>query len=562
MSYVIFCVTVLMRNLLNKNKLIITITALITLGSGIINLLSVTFPALPENRKILEDIFPIVFLHLSRFISLLIGFSLIVSSYNIYKHKKRAFYVVLLLSSLSVIFHLTKGLNYPEALFSALLFSLLFVSRKHFTTKSGIPDFRSGLIKLISGIIVAFLYGIVGFWFLDPKDFGVNFTMADSIRRTLLFFSLIGDPNLHPHTHHAKWFLESLYLITITSILYSLLSLFRPVLYKYRIYPLERDIAVSLVKKYGRSNQDFFKYWPDKSFFFSAERNSFISYRVGGNYALTLGDPVGPEEEIETIIRSFIEMCTENDWGFGFHQVLPDFLPLYKNIGLRKLKIGDDAIVALSEENVKETLGKKFHIVINRLEKIGMHIKIIEPPISSEVLLRLKDVSDEWLQIQGRKERGFTLGLFDYDYIRETPVLAVCDDKDVYQAFINIIPSYHKGETTIDLMRRRINAHSGVMDYLFVNAFKYSLDKGFKTFNLGMAPMSGFQEREEASIEERAIHVFFQNLNFIFSYRGLRSYKAKFASTWEPRYLMYRNAIDLPGITFALNVISTIKKTR
>ena len=141
--------------IIKKDKLVF-ITALITLGSGIINLLSVVNPILPEDRAILEDIFPIFFLHISRFMSLLIGFSLIISSYNIYKQKKRAFHLVFIMACFSVIFHLTKGLNYPEALFSALLIIMLFISRKHFTTKSRIPDFKEGLTRLSAGIIIAF----------------------------------------------------------------------------------------------------------------------------------------------------------------------------------------------------------------------------------------------------------------------------------------------------------------------------------------------------------------------------------------------------------------------
>ena len=38
-------------------------------------------------------------------------------------------------------------------------------------------------------------------------------------------------------------------------------------------------------------------------------------------------------------------LCRENDWGLAFHQTLPDFLAVYESLGLKKLKIGDDAIV-------------------------------------------------------------------------------------------------------------------------------------------------------------------------------------------------------------------------
>ncbi len=70
--------------------------------------------------------------------------------------------------------------------------------------------------------------------------------------------------------------------------------------------------------------------------------------------------------------------------------------------------------------------------------------------------------------------------------------------------------------------------------------------------------MAGFQEKEEASPEERAVHSFFQRSNFLFSYKGLRAYKAKFATIWEPRYAVYRNVFDLPRLALALGKVSEI----
>ena len=84
------------------------------------------------------------------------------------------------------------------------------------------------------------------------------------------------------------------------------------------------------------------------------------------------------------------------------------------------------------------------------------------------------------------------------------------------------------------------------MDYLFVKLFQISKEHGFKGFAMGLVPMSGFRENEDASPEEKAVHFFFQRMNFSFSYAGLMHYKAKFATVWEPRYLVYRHVLDLP----------------
>jgi phosphatidylglycerol lysyltransferase len=73
-----------------------------------------------------------------------------------------------------------------------------------------------------------------------------------------------------------------------------------------------------------------------------------------------------------------------------------------------------------------------------------------------------------------------------------------------------------------------------------------------------MAPMAGFQEHEEASAEERAVHYFMQQLHFLFSYQGLLHYKAKFATIWEPRYTIYRNVLNLPRVARAISEVSEI----
>jgi phosphatidylglycerol lysyltransferase len=535
-----------------------TILAFGVLGSGLINLCSVAGRALPERAAILREIFPLVFIHLSRFITMLIGFALIVLSINIYKRKKRAFQIALVLSILSIIFYLIKGLDYEEAILSVILIAMLLLSRKIFTVGSSIPGIGLGLIQLGVAFMAALVYGAAGFWILDTREFGINFTIGESIKQTLSFLSLMGDPEIVPRTHHARWFLNSLNVMTAAAMTYAFFAVFRPVVYRYGTLPHERKIAEEITARHGRSSLDFFKYWPDKTYFFSESHQCYIAFRVGGGYAVVLGDPVGPETEIEPTIQRFIEYCRNNDWRVAFHQALPDFLPIYQKLGFRKLKIGDDAIVDLPNFTLDGKEAKKLRHAINQLEKQGIRFTRYDPPISPEIMSLLKQVSDGWLRIPGRRERTFTLGLFDHDYIRSTPVYAAVDTAGKILAFMNSIPSFCKGEATIDLMRHLPDAPPGIMDYLFTKLFFAKKEEGFQRFSLGMAPMAGFQEHEEASAEERAVHYFMQQLNFLFSYQGLLHYKAKFATLWEPRYIIYRNVLNLPRVARAISEVSEI----
>jgi phosphatidylglycerol lysyltransferase len=532
--------------------------ALLVLGSGIVNFWSVIGPPLRERHAVLRAVFPLEFLHISRSVSLLIGFALVISSINVLKRKRRAHRVVCGLAGLSVFFHLTKGLDYEEAFFSALLLLLLLLDRRDFTVESAPPDVRTALILLAAAFAAAMGYGIAGFWLLDTVEFGVNFTLLDSAHRTLLFLSLAGDPGIVPHTRYARWFLDSLYLMTGTAIAYSLFAVFRPALYRFATLPHERRLAQELTASHGRCSMDFFKYWPDKSFFFSERRDCFLAYRVATGVALALGDPIGPAEGIESILRRFLEFCVQNDWRIAFHQTLPDFLPLYRKLGLRKLKIGDDAIVDLDSFNLDGRHFKKVRHAINQAEKSGLLFARWNTPVPDEVMDKLRRVSDGWLKIPGRRERTFTLGRFDPQYVRSTPVCAAADSSGNILAFVNIIPSFYRGEATIDLMRHLQDAPKRIMDYLFARLFQAMKEEGFQRFNLGMAPMAGFREDEEAALEEKAVHYFMQQLNFLFSFQGLLHYKSKYASIWEPRYVVYQNVLNLPRIARALAEVSGI----
>lgn len=535
---------------------------LLTLASGLFNLFVLVWPRFHGRAAHFLEYSPFEFHHLSRFLTMILGFALSVSSIQVLRRKQRAFHLVVILSASSFVVHLIRGRDYEHSLLSLVVLVLLFLGRRAFTVGSGKPEWRSEGPGMALGALLAMAYGVAGFWLLDRREFGINFTIADSVRRTLQVLSLVADPGISAHTRHARWFLDSLHLMTWTFLGYSALALFRPVIYRLRTHPLELARAREIVERHGRSALDYFKFWPDKSIFFSRSLESFVAYRVAGGYALALGDPVGPDEEAETIVREFLRFCRNNDWGVGFHQTPPDLLPVYEACGLKKLKIGDDAIVDLTTFSLDGRERKSLRHTVHQLEKSGLRTRLVEPPVPEADLIRAHEVSDAWLRVGGRRERGFTLGWFTVDYVRRTPLFFLEEADGTLVAFANIIPSYAPGESTIDLMRHRPDAPNGAMDYLFLALFMHMRERGHTTFNLGMAPMAGFRDTEESTAEARAVHQFFGHLNFLFRYRGLHAYKAKFANSWEPRYAVFQSALELPRLGLALTRVSSIEQQR
>jgi phosphatidylglycerol lysyltransferase len=478
--------------------------------------------------SILRELFPMEFLHLSTLFTMIFGFGLIVSSLSILRRKKRAFRVVLIMASLSILFHLTKGLDYEEAIFSTLLVSLLLLSRKSFRVSSR----------------------AIG----TPRQLAIRIGVATIAAVTYVFVSYL---KIAPRWDH--WFSTLSHFMAATFVTYLFILLYRPVKYRFLERPNDRAHAADVLSRYGRTTQDFFKIWPDKSFFFSDSGRSFIAFSVGNNCAVVLGDPAGPAEEFPELIQKFSEHCRLNDWRLAFHKATPEILDTYRQQGFRRFKVGDEAIVDLTAFTLEGKAQKDVRTKFNQLEKTGIRAVRYDTPIADDVLLQLREVSDEWLGIPGRRERGFALGCFDPDYVRATTIFAAVDVSGRILAFVNLIPSYKKGEATIDLMRRRTVAPNGIMDYLFGKLFLELKKDGYQRFNMGMAPMAGFQPFETVSTGERLIHRLFQKLNFLFSFSGLRAYKAKFASSWEPRYLVFRNFTDLPRMALAIGKVSTIK---
>ncbi|MBI1353465.1 MAG: DUF2156 domain-containing protein [Acidobacteria bacterium] len=529
------------------------LAVMLCLGSGFVNLYSVLGgPALPERAARIERVFPIEFVHVSRFAAMLAGLGLVVLSINVWRRKRRAYRIGLALALASVGFHLTKGLDYEEALVAAVLAAVLWSSRGLFTVGSTTPDLGRGSKRLALALGSAVAYGVAGFWLLDRREFGIDFTWAEALRQSLRFFTFVGDASLVPRTHYAVWFLDSLSVLSAVAIAYSAFAIFRPVVYRYRTLPHERELAAEIVELHGRSSLDFFKHWPDKALFFSPSQSSFLAYKVGAGYAVVLGDPVGPAAEIEPLISAFETMCHDNDWEVVFYQVPGESLPQYERLGFRKLKVGEDAVVDLTQFSLQGKTHSKLRSKVNQFTRDGVSFVGYEPPLPPALVEQAREVSDSWLSLPGRRERTFSLGLFEAEYVRGTPIYAAIAADGRMMGFVNVIPSYFPGEATIDLMRHRQDSAPGTMDYLFTQVMLTMKDRGFTRFNLGMAPMSGFQADETPGPEEKAIHYLMQRLGFIFSYRGLRDYKAKFASIWEPRYLVYRDLARLPLVGRAL----------
>ena len=156
----------------------------------------------------------------------------------------------------------------------------------------------------------------------------------------------------------------------------------------------------------------------------------------------------------------------------------------------------------------------------------------------------LREISDDWLSTKHQRERQFSLGFFDDQYLQRFPC-AVVEQGDRMLAFANLLRDPSHEELSVDLMRYRSDGPS-VMDFLFVSLFFYGKEQSFERFNLGMAPLASVGQFHGAHARERLANLLFQHGEQWYNFQGLRAYKDKFEPEWVPRYMAYQDAWEWP----------------
>jgi phosphatidylglycerol lysyltransferase len=538
---------------------IVSAIAVLVAGSGILNLWSLMGGPEPSLQRLwIKELFALDFVGLSRTLTLFSGFALLLTALHLGVRKRRAWQVTLILSAASAVFHLTKGWDVPEALCSFTMCVVLWASRERFPIGAGRVPIVTAAARAAISFSIAGIYGAAGFWLLSPGEFHHNFHWWDAALQTFRLM-LFMDSTWPPRTAYAAWFADSLLWMSAAAFVYSGIVLFRPVVYRFRVDWGEAEAAQAIAQQHGRTGQDFFKHWPDKSYFFSKSRQSFLGYRVAGNFALVLGDPVGPESDRRDTIAQFAAFCQSRGWHAGFHQVSAESLATYRELGFRSLKVGDDAIVDLSKFSLAGSAMKEFRNTVNRLERLGYRVERVDPPLAEPLLSELQSISDRWLGIPGHRERQFTLGRFERGYVQATPVYVVWNADDQAVAFLNLVPSYDPDLATVDLMRRKDDSVNGVMDFLFAKVFLDLKTRGVRFFNLGMAPLSA-DRNQPSPWDERAVRWLIGHAPFIFRADSLRRFKSKYADAWEPRYAVFRSRWDLPRLALALKRVSELPR--
>lgn len=498
--------------------------------AGVVLLFSGATPGSSDRILELRGWLPLALLELSHLSSSLIGLGLTVLAGALYQRVNAAYHLALLLLVGGVLASLLKGLDWEEALISGLAAFVLWAGRGAFYRKASLqkqrfsPGWAMAVVLAVGGTLW------LGLFTYRHVEYGHD-----------LWWQFAFDAD-------ASRFLRST-LITIT--LLTVLALWR-LLRPAPPPPARPDVAAvqraaALVAR-SPATDAALALVGDKRILFDDEGMGFLMFQIRGRSWISMGDPVGPTEVADALAWRFRELCDLYGGRPVFYQVDAEHLPLYLDLGLSPLKIGEEAIVDLAGFSLQGAARAGLRQSHRRIAKLGLQFEVIEPEALDDArMAELKAVSDAWLEAKNTREKGFSVGRFDPVYLRHFPCALVRQDGRVL-AFSNLWPGADHAELSVDLMRHTPACPNGVMDYLFVELMLWGAKHGYRRFNLGMAPLSGLEKGPLAPLWHRVGTLIFRHGEQFYNFEGLRAYKQKFRPQWRPKYLAVPPGLSLPAV--------------
>ncbi|MGE5176858.1 MAG: bifunctional lysylphosphatidylglycerol flippase/synthetase MprF [Hyphomicrobiales bacterium] len=534
-------------------------------AQGLINLFSAILSHPPDRLLALRRLVPTTVIDSSRTFTLLAGALLLITAWGLRRGKRRAFVAALFLCALSVPVNLLKAIDVEEATAASVLLFALGVSADAFRVKSRDLTLRAVSARAVLLALGLAAYAVIGSYVLEAR-FGHNASLSRAVAEAGYRLFGVGSPALRlpapltiRETRIVNWFFESLGLIGFSILAGFAIAALRPVAHRGR-HRTERAQVAALLLQYGDSSIGSFALDPECDYFFSATRRAVVAYRFESNVLLALGDPIGPADEHAALLASFEAFCLEHDWSFAFFQARPEHLDAYRARGWRSIHIGEDPILRLDAFRLEGSAMGEVRRALHKFREAGYELRSFLPDRNpfdgSHEAGGLRDqlaaISADWLRGHQGGEKGFAMGRFDFQRLRESWLAVAWNPARARaEAFLTWVPISGRKGWALDLMRRRADAPSGCMEFLVAACAESARERGDVLLSLSLSALAK-AEGDESEAPDRARAFLMEHLSRFYDFRGLFRWKSKFQPVFEPRYLVYPDALSLPRVTLAL----------
>ncbi|GAA0093168.1 bifunctional lysylphosphatidylglycerol flippase/synthetase MprF [Paraclostridium bifermentans] len=503
---------------------------ILVFSAGLLLLASQAIPGMVERIHVVNQILGFKITCMSGGFSIIIGFLLIAMSRVISFKSKNVYKITMALVIIGILVSLIIRFEYQVSIYLIIVGVVLKISKNQF--------YRDGFVMrwgdiLKNTLILLFFQGLYIYVAYNNTHLKVS---SNSI------FNL---SNYHTFEQVSKFG-------AISTIGFLIAVAFLVILYylnkkndfeKVKLYQC-KDKVDNILKKYNGSSVIHFVNLNDKFVYINKDEDVMLQYQVYANKLVVLGNLVGDDSKFFESIQEFYEMSDRYGYIPVFTAIDEKMIPHLHETGYEFIKLGEEASVNLDEFTLEGRKMKSVRNALSRVEKEGYTFEMVYPPFSKDFLEEIKNVSDEWLE--GRPEKGFSVGFFDEEYLSLDAIAIVKNKDGKIKGFTNLMPMYDGNKTlSIDLMRFSKDSCNGIMDFIFVNLFKYGIEHEYSRFNMGMAPLSNVGRSKYSFLREKMAAKIYSHGQYFYSFEGLKRFKEKYCESWDGRYMAYKKRTSL-----------------
>lgn len=500
------------------------------LGGGML-LLSGSLPAIHARMGLLADVLPLPFIEASHIAASLVGTALLLLAPGLYRRLDGAFHATRLLLLAGAFFSLTKGIDYEEALACLALAGLLQMTRRAFYRRTALTEAPITVGWTAAVAIVAGLALWAGLFAYRRVPY------ADDLWWK---FALRAD---------APRYLRAELACAVLMAGFAVWRLFAPG--PVRADPESgtgsvdpTDPTIRAILATSPRTEAMLALTGDKRFLVSAAGDAFLMYQIKGTSWVVMGDPVGAEGSWGELLWKIRDLSHRRQGRLVLYEISAAMLDLAIGMGLQIVKYGEEAVVDLPEFELDTPQLRSVRKSERTAARAGARLRVVPAAAVPVILDELEAISNEWMAAKNQREKGFSLGSFNREYLLNFDMaLVMVEDRII--AFANLWRTEDGSECSVDLMRHRSDAPRGTMDFLFTNLLLWAKARGYRRFTLGMVPLSGIEGRHLAPAWAKAAALVFRHGERFYGFRGLRGYKEKFAPRWESRYVAGPHGLGL-----------------
>ncbi|MEU6407507.1 phosphatidylglycerol lysyltransferase domain-containing protein [Microbispora sp. NPDC046933] len=529
---------------------------------GILDIVKGVFPRLRGSRiSEIASVLPGSVTTLAETASLLVGILLIMLAHALRRRKARAWRAVVVLLPVGAVLEGLRWRHPVAASVSLLVCVVLLVNKREFYALS---DPRSRWRALWNLLVLGAFDVVIG-WILvaaHHRTVAGHPSFGDQMQHVVLGLFGLEGPIVFTseRTGDVVYFsLAGLGALTAVTTIYLALRPERPV--AALTEDDERRLR-ALLDRYGRQDSlGYFALRRDKSVIFSPSGKAAVAYRVVAGVMLASGDPIGDPEAWPGAIRRFLEEARRHAWVPAVIGCSETGGEVWTREGdLDALEIGDEAVVEVAGFTLEGRAMRNVRQMVKRVERLGYTCQVRRAGDLSEAEReRIRNAADFWRGTE--TERGFSMALGRFGDPADAGCLVVTAHRAAapegeetpggdIRAVLHFVPWGADG-ISLDLMRRDREADPGLNELLIVRALQAAPDFGVTRVSLNFAMFRSALARGErlgAGPVLRAWRGILVFLSRWFQIESLYRFNAKFRPLWEPRFLVYPTARDLPRI--------------